>query len=118
MTRILGIIIILFLSLFCFFLGVKYSKNVRDHASWLFEGKGDEIELPDLSDTENPEMDNPVDQNGKAIDQATPPAEDQNIVPSIDDNDAAEQVPANDNNKPALQNPPAPAAAMKSGLKK
>ena len=90
--RILEIILIICLSLFSFFLGVKYSRAVREHASWMFENRGDEVELPDLSNTENPEMDLPVDANGKAIDQAnTPPAEDQNIVPSIDEADPADQ---------------------------
>lgn len=99
MSRTLEIVVILFLSLFSFFLGVKYSKTIKEHASWMFENKGDEVELPDLSNTENPEMDAPVDENGKPIDQTTPPAEDQNIVPSIDDTDnavapASEAVPA------------------------
>lgn len=101
MTRILEIIVILFLSLFSFFLGVKYSRTIKEHASWMFENKGDEVELPDLSNTENLEMDAPVDENGKPIDQTIPPAEDQNIVPSIDDTDAAPTpgtAPINDNN--------------------
>jgi hypothetical protein len=85
MTKTLEIILILFLSAFCFFFGVKYSKSVKEHAGWLFESKGDEVELPDLSDTQNPEMDMSVDENGKTIQQATPPAEDQNIVPSIEE---------------------------------
>ena len=90
MTKTLEVILILFLSIFSFFLGVKYSKTVREHAGWLFENNGDEVELPDLSDTQNPEMDIPVDENGKPIEQATtPPAEDQNIVPSIDESEPA-----------------------------
>jgi hypothetical protein len=91
MTKTLEVILILFLSIFSFFLGVKYSKTVREHAGWLFETNGDEVELPDLSDTQNPEMDMPVDENGKPIEQATPPAEDQNIVPSIDEAEPADQ---------------------------
>lgn len=95
MTRTLEIVLILFLSLFSFFLGVKYSRAVKEHASWIFESSGDEVELPDLSNTENPEIDLPVDENGKSVDQSTPPAEDQNIVPSIDEDNS--QVISNDN---------------------
>jgi len=85
MTKTLEMILILFLSVFCFFCGVKYSQTFKEHAGWLFENGGDEVELPDLSNTQNPETDMPVDDNGKAIDQVTPPAEDQNIVPMVED---------------------------------
>ncbi|MES2677129.1 MAG: hypothetical protein V4612_02280 [Pseudomonadota bacterium] len=120
MTKTLEIILILFLSAFCFFFGVKYSKTVREHAGWLFETNGDEVELPDLSNTQNPEMDIPVDENGKVIEQATPPAEDQNIVPMVEEGSdfATEPVaaPANENVKAAE---PAPAkAAPKKQIKK
>lgn len=91
MTRTLEIILILLFALFSFCLGVKYSHAVREHAGWVFETNVDEVELPDLSDTQNPEMDTPVDENGKVIDQAVPPSEDQNIVPSIDEKDSADQ---------------------------
>ncbi|MCE3255849.1 MAG: hypothetical protein K0R25_1343 [Rickettsiaceae bacterium] len=109
MTRTLEIIIIIFLLALSFFLGVTYSKNVREHAGWIFEQTGDEVDLPDLSDTENPEMGVPVDENGKTIDQATPPAEDQNIVPSIEEGAATDQQnpasnPASDNKTPAANN--------------
>ncbi len=103
MTKTLEIILILFLSAFCFFFGVKYSKTVREHAGWLFETSGDEVELPDLSNTQNPEMDIPVDENGKVIEQATPPAEDQNIVPMVEEGsdnvEPSAASPANDNTK-------------------
>jgi hypothetical protein len=91
MTKTLETILILFLAVFSFCLGVKYSSSVKEHAGWIFESSGDEVELPDLSDTQNPDAESPVDENGKVIDQATPPAEDQNIVPSIDENDLSDQ---------------------------
>lgn len=34
-----------------FFLGVKCSDSVKNHASWMFEGK-DDVALPDLSNEE------------------------------------------------------------------
>ena len=108
MTKTLEAILILLLAVFSFCLGVKYSKSVREHAGWIFENNGDEVELPDSSDTQNPDMESPVDENGKVIDQATPPAEDQNIVPSID-----EAEPADQNAAPAAaaeKSAPAPAA--------
>ena len=96
MTKAPEITIIIFLSALSFFLGVKYSEDVREHASWIFESNSDEIELPDLSSTENPEMEIPVDENGKTVDQAVPPAEDQNIVPLIEEGggDASDQETA------------------------
>jgi len=91
MTKTLEAILILFLAVFSFCLGVKYSSSVKERAGWIFESSGDEVELPDLSDTQNPDAESQVDENGKAIDQTTPPAEDQNIVPSIDENDLNDQ---------------------------
>lgn len=91
MTKTLEAILILVLAVFCFCLGVRYSSSVKEHAGWIFESSSDDVELPDLSDTQNPYAESLVDENGKVIDQATPPAEDQNIVPSIDENSADEQ---------------------------
>ncbi len=112
MTKTLETILILLLAVFSFCLGVKYSKSVREHAGWIFESNGDEVELPDLSDTQNPDMDMPVDENGKVIDQAVPPAEDQNIVPSIDENDPADQnaSPQTQDNAPKAAEPKKEAA--------
>ena len=38
-----------------FLAGVKYSDPIKSHASWLFEAKEEELELPDLSNEENTE---------------------------------------------------------------
>ncbi len=128
MTRTLEIILILFFSALCFFLGVKYSASVKERAGWIFESSGDEVELPDLSDTQNPEMDIQVDENGKAIEQATPPAEDQNIVPSIDDqgeaaNQSASEEPksetaATSTDKAPATQPEKPTKSRKSNSQK
>jgi hypothetical protein len=91
MTKTLEVILIFILAVFSFCLGVRYSASVKEHAGWIFESSSDDVELPDLSDTQNPDVESPVDENGKMIDQATPPAEDQNIVPSIDENNVDEQ---------------------------
>ncbi len=84
MTKTLEAILILFFAVFSFCLGVKYSESVKEHAGWIFEGSIDEVELPDLSDTQNPDRGASADEDG-VIDQAIPPAEDQNIVPSINE---------------------------------
>ncbi len=48
-TKGLEIAVVLFLLVFAFFAGVNYSNSIKHHASWLFEPKEEEIELPDLS---------------------------------------------------------------------
>ena len=89
MTKTLEIIFILFLATASFFLGVKYSKNVKEYGLWIFEPNDSGIELPELSDTENINIDTPptnsnINSQQNILDQATPPDEDQNIVPSIE----------------------------------
>ncbi len=110
MNKSLEIILILFLSALSFFLGVKYSKSVKEHAGWMFETSGDEVELPDLSDTQNPEMGAGVDENGKPVDQATPPAEDQNIVPMVEE---GAEAPQDNTTAPATAPAATPAKAPK-----
>ncbi|MFT6258503.1 MAG: hypothetical protein ACJA0S_000470 [Rickettsiales bacterium] len=55
MTKSFEIILIFFLALFSFSLGVKYSESVREKAGWMFETDMGE-ELPDLANPENPQM--------------------------------------------------------------
>jgi hypothetical protein len=50
------LVVIVILSLFSFFIGVKYSDKIKGHASWLFESHEDEVELPDLSNENNAEV--------------------------------------------------------------
>lgn len=114
MNKNLKIVLTIFAIVLSFFLGVKYSKAVKEHAGWMFEGSADEIELPDLSDTQNPEgqrLDgsSAVDENGKTLDQATPPAEDSNIVPSIEEGTETPQE-ATPAAAPAAKSAPATAA--------
>jgi len=52
MTKTIKITISFILLLLTFFAGVNYSDAVKESAGWLFEGRGDEIELPDLSTEE------------------------------------------------------------------
>lgn len=52
MIKVIETIIIITLLIFAFFAGVKYSDNVKNHASWIFESGVDEIELPDLTKVE------------------------------------------------------------------
>lgn len=49
MLKVIELIVVLTLLVFSFFAGVKYSNSVKNHASWLFETKEEEVELPDLS---------------------------------------------------------------------
>lgn len=49
MIKTIELIVAVFLMIFCFFAGVKYSDSIKSHASWLFESKEEEVELPDLS---------------------------------------------------------------------
>ena len=53
MIKMIEAIAILALLLFSFFVGVKYSDQVKSRASWMFENKDEEIALPDLSNEEN-----------------------------------------------------------------
>lgn len=50
MTKTIQIFATIILIIFAFFAGVSYSDAIKSHASWLFEQKEDEIELPDLSE--------------------------------------------------------------------
>jgi hypothetical protein len=71
MTKAIELIIVATLLIFSFFAGVKYSDSVKNHASWLFEPKEEEIELPDLSNENLQEMGAPMDENGNNIDSPT-----------------------------------------------
>jgi hypothetical protein len=101
MIKAIEIIVVFTLLIFSFFAGVKYSESVKSHASWLFENKSDEVELPDLSSENGSDMDAPVNENGEVLnngvqiapqDGATIPAENSAQVPA---NTAPQaQVPA------------------------
>lgn len=73
MIKAIELIVALFLMIFCFFAGVKYSDDIKSHASWLFESKEEEVELPDLSSEGEIEITTPVD--GSAMDQSAPAAQ-------------------------------------------
>jgi len=75
-----------------FLAGVKYSDPIKSHASWLFEAKEEELELPDLSNEENTEELN--------IEQNQPVNNLQNT--NINSNEPINNVaPANPNNNPS-----------------
>ena len=65
MIKSVEAIIVIILVLFSFFLGVKYSESVKNHASWLFEAKEEEeeVQLPDLSNEEQEPSDAIIDNN-------------------------------------------------------
>ena len=56
MNKSLEIIFILVFATFTFFLGVGYSDNIKETFGWMFEGNESQVALPDLSDTQNPEI--------------------------------------------------------------
>jgi hypothetical protein len=70
MIKTIELIVAIFLMIFCFFAGVKYSDGVKSHASWLFESKEDDVELPDLSSESEVEITVPGE--GAAVDQSAP----------------------------------------------
>ncbi len=71
MIKTIELIVAIFLMVFSFFAGVKYSDDIKSHASWLFENKGEEeVELPDLSGEGDIEITVPTD--GGVSDQAAP----------------------------------------------
>lgn len=90
MIKAIELIVAIFLVVFSFFAGVKYSDDIKSHASWLFENKGEEeVELPDLSGEADIEITAPTD--GGMSDQAAPaepvqPAADSTPMDYIDTN--------------------------------
>ena len=78
MSKAVKIVVVAVIALLSFVAGVKYSEQVKSHASWMFESKDEEVALPDLS---NEEIDGAaageaqdVLSNGKAA-EAAPEAE-------------------------------------------
>lgn len=86
MTKLIEVIVVLALLLFSFFLGVRYSDKVKEHASWMFEAKEEEVELPDLSggasgsEYGDPESASPVDEDGQSIDGQQAPTESDDLI--------------------------------------
>ena len=71
MVKTIELIVVLTLLIFSFFAGVKYSDDIKSHASWLFENKGEEeVELPDLSSEGDVEITVPTD--GSVSDKTIP----------------------------------------------
>lgn len=94
MIKTVELIVAIFLMIFCFFAGVKYSDGVKSHASWLFESKEEEVELPDLSSEVEIEISNPgeagaANQDGLNSNQQVQPAPG-NPSNYIDDSDHQE----------------------------
>lgn len=97
MSRTIELIVVLTLLIFSFFAGVKYSDSIKNHASWIFEAKEEDVELPDLSN--------------EAIQEISAPAMDSNDADfSVDQaatNKAMEEPEPTDN----VEGTPAPATA-------
>ncbi len=73
MTKAIEFIVVLTLLIFAFFAGVNYSDSIKNHASWLFEPKEEEIALPDLSNENMQEMESPIDEAAIDSGSATAP---------------------------------------------
>ncbi|MDX2082910.1 MAG: hypothetical protein SFV53_02860 [Rickettsiales bacterium] len=75
MTKIIELIVVVTLLIFSFVIGVKYSENVKSHASWLFESKEEEVDLPDLTNENNADestiYDGGAAENGDQMPEAT-----------------------------------------------
>ncbi len=99
MVKLVEAIVVLTLLVFSFFIGVKYSESVKSHASWLFENKEEEVELPDLLNENNSEIINGETQEG-AMDAIIEAPADSSV--GIDEPVAAEVV-SPVANKPAVK---------------
>ncbi len=91
MIKTVELILVATLLIFSFFAGVKYSESVKNHASWLFEGKGEEeVELPDLSGENNVEISVPGE---GVVDAMQAPQDVVSEEPAVE-NQAAPTAPA------------------------
>jgi len=101
MIKIVELIIVVTLLIFSFLAGVKYSDSVKNHVSWLFENKEEEIELPDLSNENAVEI-APAEGNAdtnKGLDSANSA---ENPANEVNANDSANKaVDANAGSAPA-----------------
>ncbi len=86
MVKLVEALVILSLIIFAFFMGVKYSNQVKSRASWIFDSKiEEEIEMPNLSDQNEVNIDQNVDENGNNIDNK-PRIDDAQIIEQSQDN--------------------------------
>lgn len=74
MVKAIEVLVVITLLIFSFFAGVKYSDSIKNHASWLFETKEEEVELPDLSNEPNAETGATIDESGNNLESAAPAA--------------------------------------------
>ena len=90
MIKAIELIVVFTLLIFAFFAGVKYSESVKSHASWLFEAKGEEVELPDLSNESGVELDAAVNENGEVLNNGAAVAQD--AIPADSINSPTQQA--------------------------
>ncbi len=86
MIKTIELILVTILLIFSFFAGVKYSESVKSHASWLFESKEEEVELPDLSGENNVEISVP----GEGAAESAPAQAPQDVVGEESSSDAGQ----------------------------
>ena len=91
MVKAIEVIVVLTLLVFSFFAGVKYSDSIKNHASWLFEAKEEEVELPDLSNESGAEIDATIGENGENLDNGNMMME---VAPEAAPTEAAAPTPA------------------------
>lgn len=72
MVKTIELVVVATLLIFAFFAGVKYSDSVKNHASWLFETKEEEVELPDLSNETTTETTVTADGTTETTETAAP----------------------------------------------
>lgn len=111
MIKVIELIVVLALLVFSFFAGVKYSDSVKQRASWLFENKEEEVELPDLSTESTVEAPAAVDESG--VNLENPNAAPADSIPVESVAAPSEAIDA----APAAAAPTAPAAAAPAAKK-
>ncbi len=102
MIKVIEAIAILGLLVFSFFLGVKYSDQIKERAGWLFETKEEEIELPSINSDGSVEIEIPAEENNQynqevIIEEDSAPAVNSSQNPAASDS----SVPSEAKSKPA-----------------
>ncbi len=112
MIKAIELIVVVTLMVFSFFIGVKYSENVKSHAGWLFETKEEEVDLPDLTN-ENGGEESTVYDSGDSLETGDQMPETTEGMAAPMDNSGADVPEQN-----PVAAPAAPVKANKPAIKK
>jgi hypothetical protein len=96
MIKLVEALAIIIVIIFAFFMGVKYSNQVKNQARWIFDSKpGEEVEIPDLSNQNDNNINQNVDDGGNDINDQ-PNIEDTKIEPTQDNDQDKEKINPDD----------------------